>query len=162
MGRAWPRSDHAAVGHAQVQSPSDGRMARTEAALIVCPSYTAVQDDLPIARVASGARVGRAGRANAMGSVISFDLTAREATVDFSQAERREVCDIKASIGQLGRLVTNLNLLLQQLDRAIGALPESAERAVLVNQRISIILDLYAARRAVIDAERYARDAFPQ
>ncbi|MDR3466245.1 MAG: hypothetical protein P4M07_09910 [Xanthobacteraceae bacterium] len=82
--------------------------------------------------------------------------------VAFSRAERREARNIMASFDHLTGIVGNLDLLLQRLDQAITTLPAGEGRDLLEDHRTAIVLSLYVARRAVIEAERFTRDSLSQ
>ena len=97
-----------------------------------------------------------------MSNVISFEAGRHKADVALSPAERRDARGITVSVGGLARVVGNLDLLLQRLDDAIATLPAGAGRDLLQDHRTAIVLNLYVARRAVIDAEHFTRVAFPR
>jgi hypothetical protein len=97
-----------------------------------------------------------------VGSVISFETKRQRAGVALSQAQRRDARDIVASVGHLAGIVGNLDLLLQRLDQAITTLPAGEGRDLLEDHRTAIVLSLYVARRAVIEAESFTRGSFPR
>jgi len=92
-----------------------------------------------------------------MGKVIPFNAMER----GVPGAARPDTCCMIPSIDGLGRIVAQLGLLVEQLDGMIARLPEGEGRDRLVGQRAGLVIKLYLAQRAVIDAERFARDWFP-